>query len=255
MTKRIIITLCTLCVTLTLPAQDTLRIMTYNAAIGVMGSMQQLGRYIRSKQPDIVALQEMDLFTIRPERKNSNNTNQPVELGFYTNMLPVFGPVLPYPSGGYYGLGFLSKHPILSVSNVPLPRIEGRDEPRLMLVATWDINGKQLTIASTHLSLDVESREKQMKFIRSYMQRIRGYKIICGDLNSTPEEQLVSKIFRRWSDALPDEHCTFSSWNPVYKYDWILYETKSDIQVLDAQVDTRCRLSDHLPCYVDIVIK
>ncbi|MGN0226611.1 MAG: endonuclease/exonuclease/phosphatase family protein [Paludibacteraceae bacterium] len=250
------ILLCFLFVSLTIDvfAQDTLRIMTYNVASGLMGNMQQIADYIRNKDADIVALQEVDLRTNRPETPTQHGKNQMTELGYFSDLLPIFGSINNYPTGGYYGLGLLSKYPILNISNVQLPQVVDKKEPRTMIVGTWDINGKLLTVACTHLSLDSRNREVQMKYIRKYMRKYKGYKIICGDLNSTYSEGLVAKVFSNWKDALPTMQLTFHSNNPYAKYDWMLLENKSNIKILNTIVDKQCKLSDHLPCYIDIVI-
>ena len=60
-----------------LHAQDTLRIMTYNISAGEMADMQQLGSYINSIHPDIVALQEVDYQTNRSYRPKDRGKNQP----------------------------------------------------------------------------------------------------------------------------------------------------------------------------------
>ena len=255
MKKFIILAVGCMLFTSVLHAQDTLRLMTYNISAGEMADMQQLGSYINSIHPDIVALQEVDYQTNRSYMPKDRGKNQPGELAFHTNMLPIFGSIKDYPTGGYYGMGFLSKNPILTVSNIPLPQVVDKHEPRSIIVAQWNINGKQITIANTHLSLDIKNREVQLKYIRKYMKKVKGLKFICGDFNSTYSEGLVLKTFSKWNDALPYMQLTFPNQKPNSKYDWILYEKSAHIQVLNAVVDTSCQLSDHLPCYIDFVIK
>ena len=159
-------------VSLSLSAQDTIRIMTYNVAVGLMANMQQIGQYIKEQNVDIVALQEVDLRTYRSETPRERGKNQMAELGYYSDLLPVFGQVCHHPTGGYYGLGFLSKNPIMSITNVPLPKTVDSKEPRSMIVASWEINGKKFTIANTHLSVDIKEREMQMKYIKKYMKKV-----------------------------------------------------------------------------------
>lgn len=236
-----------------LHAQDTLRIMTYNISAGEMADMQQLGYYINSIHPDIVALQEVDYQTNRSYRPKDRGKNQPGELAYYTNMLPIFGKSIPMTDGGYYGIGCLSKHPITGVDIVRLPqKIE--QEPRVMTIITCDVNGTPITVVSTHLGLNITNREIQMKYILKYLKKHKGIKIICGDFNSTPEEGLVQSIFTKWNDALPANTYTFPNTKATKKYDYMLYEQKYPDLIVNAQVDSTCQLSDHLPCYIDIVI-
>lgn len=253
--KKSFLTLVLFSCALCMNAQDTLRIMTFNLYSGGLASMEELGKYIKQFSPDIVAVQEVDLRTNRPETPNQRGKNQMAELGYFSDLLPIFGSINNYPTGGYYGMGFLSKNPIQSIVNIPLPQVVDKKEPRSMIVAQWNINGKQLTIANTHLSLDINNREVQLKHIRKYMKKVKGAKIVCGDLNSTPEEGLIPNIFKTWNDALPEGVKTFSCWNPTYKYDWILYDPKCNIQVINSQVDQSIKLSDHFPCIIDIVLK
>ena len=234
---------------------DTIRIMTYNISAGEKADMQQLGEYIREINPDIVALQEVDFRTNRPDRPKNRGHNQPTELGYYTDMLPIFGNVIDLPTGGFYGLGILSNYPVVNVSNISLPQIILSAEERNLMIVTLKINGKTVILANTHLCLDKSNRQMQMKYIRRYIKKQKGVKIICGDFNSNYNEGLVLKTFSKWNDALPYMQLTFPSWNPDTKLDWILYEKSGSVQVENAVVDSLCQLSDHLPCYVDLIIK
>ena len=240
-------------VAITLSAQDTLRIMTYNIASGQFVDMPELGEYFQKMQADIVLLQEVELRTYRPEAPLQGGKNQMAELGYYTDMLPVFGKTNLYPTGGYYGLGILSQYHIIKLINVDLPQVVDKNEPRSMLVATWDINGTPLTIATTHLSLDSRNREVQMKYIRKYMRKIKGIKFICGDLNSSYVDGVVVRIFNKWNDALPYKF-TYPFPDANWKLDWMLYEKKAPVEIIASDVDDSCGFSDHLPCYTDIVI-
>ena len=238
--------------TITLFAKDTLRVMTYNVYIGGMADMQELGEYIKSQDPDIVLLQELDLYTNRPEAPSQNGRNQITELGYFTNMLPIYGAALAHPTGGYYGIGILSKHPISSSKFIQLPQAHARTEKRGMLVVEVLAKGKKLTVMDTHLALNEKDRKVQMRYIARYSrEHIKGKRLLCGDLNSTPDENMVSKFFKTWKDALPEEQPTYSSWDPIYKYDWMLYPKKQPLHILEAQVDTTAHLSDHFPGIID----
>ncbi len=253
--KRLILFIL-LCITCTFTyAQDTLRIMTFNVYSIAMTSLEELACYIKQYDPDIVALQEVDYQVQRPEAPAQHNKNQMLELGFYTNMFPVFSSINAHPTGGYYGMGILSKSPIQSVLTIPLPQIVDQKEPRAMMLVQWCLNEKTITLCNTHLSLDIRNRRVQMRHIRKLINKYTGIKIVCGDLNSTPEEGLVHHFFNGWRDALPKGENTFSSWNPIYKYDWILIKNSPSIRIIDSRVDYSAHLSDHIPGIIDIILK
>ena len=65
---------------------DTLRLMTYNLRFGELASMQQIGEYIASEAPDIVAVQECDWATKRKRAPQQNGVKFMNELSYYSGM-------------------------------------------------------------------------------------------------------------------------------------------------------------------------
>lgn len=55
--------------------QHTLKVLTYNLRFGELASLQELGEYIKSHDSDIVALQEVDINTVRERAPHQNNRN------------------------------------------------------------------------------------------------------------------------------------------------------------------------------------
>ena len=235
-------------------AQDTIRIMTYNIEAGVAGKMADIGQYIKSQKPDIVALQEIDQWAYRAKRKSPAPENQIVDLAAVTDMLPIFSPTCNFGEIGYYGIGLLTKYNIKSFKRIVLPQTNPDYEPRVILIAELDIKGKSLTIVNTHLSLYEEDRVVQTKFIAKQLRKIRGPKLLCGDFNARQEEINTTRL-AKYRDALPEGIETFPSVNPRAKLDYILMDPKDSITIINQHVDKICDLSDHCPCYVDIVLK
>jgi len=66
---------------------------------------------IKSANPDLVALQEVDFKTNR-----TRNMDLTAELGMLTNLTPLFGKAMPY-DGGEYGEGILSRYSFLNTKN------------------------------------------------------------------------------------------------------------------------------------------
>ncbi len=111
--------------------------------------IQRIANIINAENPDIVALQEVDIMTIRNEK-----VHQLQELGRLTKMKFVFGKSMDW-DGGEYGNGILTKFDIISHETYPLP-----GEPRCALVATLNINDEEIAFVSTHLDNKREFRER-----------------------------------------------------------------------------------------------
>lgn len=231
---------------------DTLRIMTYNIFAGGMGSMEQIGNYIRDSRTDIAAIQEIDICTQRGETPARHGENEEFLLGLHSGMTPLFCKALDHPTGGYYGIGLLSNLKVTGFYTYRMPSSNCRD-PRVVMIVEYDYNGRRVVFANTHMDLKKSARRRQMKFILKKMNVMEAdLKLICGDFNSPPEEGLVSTIFKDWTDALPEGQLTFASYKPYAKYDWMIYPINSTVRVLSAKIDTNVRLSDHMPCIIEI---
>lgn len=251
--KRISLFLIALLAVNLLFAQDTLRIMTYNIEVGYEADMDTIGKFINAIHPDIVALQEVDEWAYRSNNKSKKGVNQVVELATYTDMLPVFSKTRNLEEGGYYGIGVLSKYPILDCKRIVLPQTDMIYEPRVMLIVELDISGTTFTVVNTHLTLHDKDRISQGKFIAKQLRKIKGPKVLCGDFNCLPAEATIAKHLGKYKDALPEKQNTYPNRNPRAKIDYIFYDPKDNIQVINQDVNTSCDLSDHCPCYVDII--
>ena len=128
------------------PLSRTLRVLTYNihhgeGADGIVDLARQ-AEIVMSVQPDLIALQEVDERTER-----TSGVNQLQELARLTGMYAQFGKAMDY-SGGSYGVAVLSRWPILSTRNDPLPAFPDR-EPRTALTALVRVNAVR-AVAAVH---------------------------------------------------------------------------------------------------------
>ncbi len=260
LSKYIISALCCLLLCNVGLAQDTLRIMTFNIHYGSDTTLDALGEYIKQYNPDIVALQEVDVKTNRQSVPWTIGVNMPNQLAGKTDMLYAFGRAIDHPSGGFYGNALLSKYDIVSTEVIPLPRTGGQIEQRALLVAHINVRGRDVCVACTHLSYEDEvNRRIQMKKVKRIVNKEKGrVKILAGDFNADPMEKLVQPILRHWTDAL-DGSGTFASmpgsWFKRYKYDYIMYYDRYDnIRVINSFVVCEPAYSDHCAGIADIVI-
>lgn len=237
-------------------AQDTIRIMTLNIHHGADNSLQTIGEFIKQYHPDLVALQELDQWPERSEAPKQKGKNFIAELSYYADMMGYFGKAFDHPSGWDYGDGILSKYAVNKVENIILP-YKSKAEPRQIIITHLNIKGHPICFASTHLAHEnKENRELQLKKVRSIMRKQKEkIKFVCGDFNADYKEDIVLKIMRGWSDALPEGINTFPSYtNATYKYDYILYETNRNIIVINNEVDCVKSITDHCAGITDVII-
>lgn len=242
-------------------AQDTIRIITFNIDQGADTTLQAIGELIRSYHPDLVALQEVDMYPHREYVLHQQDKNFIAELSYYTYMQGVFGKAYDHPGGWDYGNAILTKHPFSKSESYILPSQKGM-EPRELLLIHTSIKGHPICFACTHLSFENKKiRTKQLQKIKQILRKQKeSIQFICGDFNSDVSENIVFPIMKQWEDALPENQKTFSS-QPEnsyqsYKYDYILYNFKraKKIKVTNNTIICDEHYTDHCIGIVDIII-
>ena len=159
--------------------------------------LKSIAQVIGKSGADLVALQEVDVFTDRSGKKS----NQAKELAEILGMEFFFSKGIDY-QGGEYGTVILSKFPIFEKERHELPNLENVDsEPRTLAVVTVDVHGEKLKFANTHLDYtNKENNLLQAKKIQEIFSQEPLPVIIGGDFNAVPESaaiQLLDKQFVR----------------------------------------------------------
>lgn len=232
---------------------DTLKLMTYNLRFGELASMQQIGEYIASENPDIVAIQECDWATKRSRAPHQNGVKFVNELAYHTGMFGIYGKSINY-AGGYYGIGLLSKYPILSYERVLLPN-DGRTEQRSMLVADIELpDGEVITFVNTHLEVKTaKMRIEQVKFIEKYLKGRKNQLFLAGDMNATPDSEEMGMLRENWAD-LTNRVFTYHTSKPEIKIDYIYSKPSKNVELVNTMVKEDVKLSDHFPVISTIVL-
>jgi endonuclease/exonuclease/phosphatase family metal-dependent hydrolase len=159
--------------------KKNIKVMTYNIhycnppSAGKKIDVAAIAEVIKNEEPDLVALQEVDVNTER----SGKGLNQAKELARLTGMNFLFSKAIDY-QGGDYGVAVLSKFPILDSVRFILPVdpvIKG--ETRTIAAVTVEIaEGKKIIFASTHLDLKEQNRltqaERSVKLIQDYHQKM-----------------------------------------------------------------------------------
>lgn len=239
----------------TLPAAEPVRIrvLSYNIhhGEGTDGKLdlERLARIIRSADPDVVALQEVDR---RVER--SKRLDEPKELGRLTGMTPVFERNIPF-QGGDYGNAVLSRLRVTSHQNYALPcHYVGEQRGALAVELTApDARKTPFRILATHL----DSRPYEGERLDS-VQRIEAVAgaapeqptLLVGDLNSLPDSRVLRAFETHWRSATPSALLTFPAHKPDRQIDFVLYRPAGRWRVIESRVLDEPVASDHRPLLV-----
>lgn len=217
--------------------------------------MRQIADYIVSQDVDFVALQECDWATNRERAPFQNGVKFINELASGTGMFGVYGKTIKY-SGGYYGIGVLSRYPIVKVERVYLPHAP-QTEQRCMLVTELELPDERIVrFVSTHLEVSSSDlRLEQARFIDEYLKKDDIPTFLAGDMNSEPDSPEMQYFVQNgWRD-LTNREFTFSVKKPYTKIDYIYYRGDTSLKVKDTVRDNCVKLSDHFPVIVKLDLK
>jgi endonuclease/exonuclease/phosphatase family metal-dependent hydrolase len=235
------------------PDGEVVRLMAYNLHHGEGNDgvldLERLARVIDAQQPDLVALQEVDVGVRR-----TGGVDQATRLAQLTGMAPAFGAFMPY-QGGEYGMAVLSRWPVLSVVNERLP--DGA-EPRTALTVRVRSpgSGQELVFVGIHFYRTEEERLAQARRLLETLETERSPVILAGDFNSTPGSPVLALLARRWwvlSKA--DDRLTFPSDDPRTEIDFIMLRPRERFHLRWHRVLDEPVASDHRPVVAEVVLR
>lgn len=233
-----------------------LHIMTYNIHHGAdrneVNTLDSIGYFIKSQNPDIVGLQEVDSVCTRSER-----IDQMKRLAEITGMHYAFVRHFPY-QGGAYGLGILSKFPILKTENKKLELLKpGANGSSVgMLFSTIEVSKKKkiLFVTAHYSAYDQATRESQ---VEQTFQYLKGYDlpvILTGDLNATPDNGIIQRLRESFVTVDPALNPTFPELEPTKTIDYI-FVSKGNLKKVEKLSIPGVYYSDHRPLSVIIRMK
>lgn len=242
----------------------TLRIMTYNvhSCIGMDGkvSPQRIARVIGRYEPDIVALQELDM-----GRKRTLNTDQPHLIARELEMMYHFHPAIQVEEEKY-GNAVLSRYSMNVIRATTLPGLKTqlKLEPRGAIWVSVTIGDVVLQIVNAHLSFYIPECRHQARALMS--PEWLGHPdcstpaVLCGDFNCLPKSRAWRTINHHLSDAqrILDQHRPLATWfgrYPVGRIDHVFVSPEIKVLAVNVpQTHLEKIASDHLPLIVDLAI-
>lgn len=241
-----------------------LRVMTYNVhgCVGGDGKLDEsrIAEVIVSMQPDVVALQELDV-----ERTRSRGLHQARYLASHLKMDFHFHPALTQLSE-QYGDAVLSKLPMQLLRQGKLPTSSSRlaFEPRGALLVQLDCGNEPVHLLNTHLGLSWSERLAQIQALLGpewAENSIRQHPfVLCGDFNALPGSLVYRTIIRRLKDVQrwslrSRPRFTFPSRWPVTRLDYIFMNSRFTVRKVIVPNNRLTQVaSDHLPVVADLVL-
>jgi len=203
-------------------------------------NLEEIARVIWDADPDLVAMQEVDLYTGRTSERDLAS-----ELGLLTRMVPLFGKAMSF-DGGEYGEGILSRYSFLSSKNHALPAQEGKEPRAALEVRVVLESGDSIALVGSHFDHTGEvDRVNQAARVREILADIKLPVLLAGDLNASPESQTMEILFADLKPGDEDLAPTYPSEKPRIKIDYILYGPPERWRVLESRVICDTVASDH----------
>ncbi len=239
---------------------STLKVMSYNIHHANPPSrkdyidLDAIAAVIKAQNPDLLALQEVDVNTER-----SGAFNQAEELAKRLNMNYYFGKAIDY-TGGEYGVAILSKFPLSETVVNRLPTKEGtRGEPRILATAKVTLpDGNSIRFGSTHLDAQREpvNRQLQIDKIAEIARSENLPFIIAGDFNATPDSEVIQVLDKHFTRSCMRCDPTIPVNNPSRTIDYIAFSHPANkFKVANQEVINETYASDHLPIVAEINIE
>lgn len=233
-----------------------LRVMTYNVhgcvGLDFQWSEKRIAEVIRSFDPDIVALQELDL-----GRRRSGSVDQAGIIADILGFDRFFFPVMRKDEE-HYGDAILSRWPIQRKITMQLPSEKAFPfrEHRGALWAQIETPLGRVNVVNTHFGLGAAERRDQAKALigPDWIGGIPETEpvIVMGDFNSLPG----SPAYRVLAGALRDasrahgrgNRPTFPTFLPVFALDYIFVNLACEVRGVSVGAGSAARLaSDHFP--------
>ncbi|MGN7782345.1 endonuclease/exonuclease/phosphatase family protein [Mycolicibacterium sp. 22603] len=254
-----------------------MRIATFNIlhgrTVGDGVHPERLADCIERLDPDILALQEVDLEQPRSGRADltavAADAMGAVAHQFVAAIAGTPGATwmaadgAEQPGTAAYGIALLSRFPATSWQVVRMPRIPVRfplylpgprkvvlikEEPRAAVIATLDTPLGPISVANTHLSFVPGWNRRQLRRLLRDLRGLPGPHVLTGDLNLTPDTVARATGFRSLASAP-----TFPADAPDKQLDHILTDDAGlRARFADAP---KVALSDHRPLVVDIELR
>lgn len=264
---------------------ETLSVLTFNVprwwGYEMPAKTVEMAKFVRRADPDVMALQEADIVFFKDER--GRRADPYVSILYDSLGYDTIGP----ESDGHTWTPqpVLSRHPLVRQEEFRLARIPGDSTDLLVTRAEIRWKDQPFALYNVHLRTFGDRkpwRDEPLPFVEprtaaSYLRqyrdayRLRAWEVeeivkmieredmpvvLCGDLNSTPNNWVHARLSKVLRDAFAEKGVgwgmTYHTRLPIFRIDYVFVSEEWDVvsaRVLDAY------LSDHLPMVVELRLR
>lgn len=243
--------------------------VTYNihSCLGVdwRASLERVTEVLASLEPDVVALQEVDVGRVRTGR-----VNQAEHIAAALGMRAVFQRAVRWPDGEY-GIATLTRLDIEAVETrrLPLPRLPYLEQ-RVAVKVHLRRDEVELVLVNTHLGLLARERRVQVAYLQGWLGDVarRYATVLCGDLNASPRAPELRGLDASLTDAFGSHAfgsqafagnargLTFPARFPLRRIDHIRVSRQIACEAVTIPRTALTRVaSDHYPVVADLDVR
>lgn len=210
-------------------------------------NLKEITQFLKSLEPDIVGLIEVDAGSYRSERLSQARTMGDALGHFHTymNKYAESHPVRLLPIMGKQGNAFLTRD---SINNAQFHYFQ-HGVKRLVI----ELELENLTIFLVHLALGFRVRHNQLSDLYSLVKDTPKPHLVAGDFNSRWGDSEI-RLFMA-ATGLTNADTTgmpsFPSWMPKRQLDFVLHSPEIRVRGFSMP---RVTFSDHLPLVCDFEI-
>lgn len=216
----------------------TLRVLSYNVLSLRLGT-DKVAAVIRACDPDVVCVQEAPRFLFW--RRRCRALAASAGLKVVTGGRPA-GAVLLLARPGLR---------VVTTRNVKLPWHPPRHR-RGMAIGVVDVGGAEVTVASTHLSLNDAERLAQVDLVLAHLGRLGRPAVLAGDVNEDPHDAawqvLATALADAYATAPLGDGLTSTAANPRRRLDAVFVDRRLEVVSCGVpEVAGLAEASDHRP--------
>ena len=239
-----------------LAATGIIRVMSYNIHhcdppynTGEATDIDTIIGVIAKQNPDIVALQEVDVYTTR----SGSNVHQAKVIADRLGMYYFFAPAIDY-QGGKYGVAILSKYPMSENNLLQLPRPDVSGEKRVIARSKITLpDGTAIRFGCTHFDLKTDNKKAQVDKVNELALAETLPFIVAGDLNATETSAVINTLDNTYTRSCYSCAPTSPARSPNNTIDYIAFHDPVKILSISShKTVNETYASDHRPIVAEI---